>query len=161
MHRQSTPLLVPTNGRGMPEPLRRLPLQDTSLYDERWVQELVHHSPSVLPINSVEFCFLAGDPGVHGAAASVGLSGQPAERLVDAADQDVAEPGGERSPRQVEESADPLEADLGERLHRLRGEPQRRRRQGRQGRPRLPRRHQRGVAMMCDAPPEPLFGGAV
>lgn len=62
MHRQATPLLVPTNGRGMPEPLRRLPLQDTGQYNERWVQELVHHSPSVLPINSVESAFWPAIP---------------------------------------------------------------------------------------------------
>jgi hypothetical protein len=53
MHRQATPLLVSANGRGTPEALRRLPL-DTGQYNEKWIQELVHHSPSVLPINSVE-----------------------------------------------------------------------------------------------------------
>jgi hypothetical protein len=57
MYRQATPLLVPSNGRGTPEALRRLPLQDTGQYNERWVQELIHHSPSVLPINSVEPAF--------------------------------------------------------------------------------------------------------
>jgi hypothetical protein len=41
--------------------LRRLPLQDTSKYNERWVQELVHHSPSVLPI-SVESAFWPAIP---------------------------------------------------------------------------------------------------
>jgi hypothetical protein len=53
MHRQATPLLVPY-GRDAPEPLPRLPQRDGGKYDERWVQELVHNSPSVLPINSVE-----------------------------------------------------------------------------------------------------------
>ena len=62
MHRQATPLLVPSNGRGTPEPLRRLSLQDTGQYNERWVQELVHHSPSVLPINSIESAFWPAIP---------------------------------------------------------------------------------------------------
>jgi hypothetical protein len=61
MHRQATPLLVPTNGQGAPEPLRRLQL-DTGQYNERWVQELVHHSPSVLPINSIEAAFWPAIP---------------------------------------------------------------------------------------------------
>jgi hypothetical protein len=61
MHRQATPLLVPTSGQGRPEPLRRLPL-DTGQYNEGWVQELVHHSPSVLPINSVEPAFWPAIP---------------------------------------------------------------------------------------------------
>jgi hypothetical protein len=62
MHRQATPLLVPSTGPGTPEPLRRLPLQETGQYNERWVQELVHHSPSVLPINSIESAFWPAIP---------------------------------------------------------------------------------------------------
>ena len=76
----------------------------------------------------------------------------PAERLVDAADEDFAEPGGERRARQVDEIADTPEADFGERLDRLRREAQRRRRQRRERRPHLLRRHQRGVAIARDAP---------
>jgi hypothetical protein len=34
LHRQATPLLVPSNGQGSPEPLRRLPLQDAGQYNE-------------------------------------------------------------------------------------------------------------------------------
>jgi hypothetical protein len=67
---------------------------------------------------------------------------QPAERLIDAADEDFAEPCGQRRARQIDEIADLSEADFGERLDRLREKPQRRRREGCQGRAHLLRRHQ-------------------
>jgi hypothetical protein len=62
MHRQATPLLVPSSAEGAPQPLRRLELQQGGQYNERWVQELVHHSPSVLPINSIEPAFWPAVP---------------------------------------------------------------------------------------------------
>ena len=76
----------------------------------------------------------------------------PAERLVEAADEDFAEPRRERRARQVDEIAHALEPDFGERLDRLREKPQRRRRQRRERRPHLLRRHQRGIAIARDAP---------
>lgn len=58
MQRASTPLLVTSS------PLTAQPLQRRSLtkrtmgdYDERWVQELIHNAPSVLPITETEPAF--------------------------------------------------------------------------------------------------------
>ncbi len=75
-----------------------------------------------------------------------------AERLIDAADEDFAEARGERRARQVDEIADRFEPDLGERRDRLRREAQRRGRQRQQRRAHPLRRHQRGLAIMRDAP---------
>jgi len=58
MRRASTPLLV-TSSPATVQPLQRrlLDKRATSGYDERWVQELVHGAPSVLPIAEAEPAF--------------------------------------------------------------------------------------------------------
>ena len=58
MHRTATPLLVSGTAHSA-ETLPRHDLRATGDggYDERWIQDLVHHNPSVLPIGEIEPAF--------------------------------------------------------------------------------------------------------
>jgi hypothetical protein len=62
MYRHATPLLVSTDQERKVESLLRIDLNQTGHYDERWVQELVHYCPSVLPIGAVEAAFWPATP---------------------------------------------------------------------------------------------------
>lgn len=64
MMRQATPLLVSPGLDATVEPLNRIDLSKSGAdaYDERWVQELVHRCPSVLPIASIEPAFWPAAP---------------------------------------------------------------------------------------------------
>lgn len=58
MRRTATPLLVTTTpATAQSLPRRELRTREASGYDERFVQELVHHCPTVLPIAEVEPAF--------------------------------------------------------------------------------------------------------
>lgn len=58
MRRTTTPLLVTTtSATAQLLPRRELRTREVSGYDERFVQELVHHCPTVLPIAEVEPAF--------------------------------------------------------------------------------------------------------
>jgi hypothetical protein len=59
--RQTTPLVVSANGE---EAMSLLPVEltDTTKYDERWLQRLLHRQPSVLPIPSIEATFWPAIP---------------------------------------------------------------------------------------------------
>ena len=75
----------------------------------------------------------------------------PPERLVEAADQKFAEPGGERGARQVDEIGDALEAEFGERLDGLGRKAQGRRPAAAEAlRASRSRRHQRRRAIARD-----------
>ena len=74
----------------------------------------------------------------------------PPERLIEAADKDFAEPGGERCARQVNDIGDALEAELGERLDGFGRKPQGRHRQRHEGVANPARRHQGRAAEMRD-----------
>ena len=57
MYRLASPLLLSSQPVSKAEILKPLDLSESGHYNERWVQELVHFSPSVLPIGTVEAAF--------------------------------------------------------------------------------------------------------
>lgn len=58
MHRYANPLLVTTSpSTAIALPRRELRTREASGYDERFVQELVHHCPTVLPVTEIEPAF--------------------------------------------------------------------------------------------------------
>lgn len=63
MRRTATPLLVSTSpASAQPLPRRELRTREASGYDERFVQELVHHCPTVLPVAEIEPAFFPVTP---------------------------------------------------------------------------------------------------
>src|SRR5690348_2580265 len=62
MKRQTTPLLIPVGSKGAARPLTQESLRAPNTYDERWIQELIHHHPRVLPIASMEPAFWPAVP---------------------------------------------------------------------------------------------------
>jgi hypothetical protein len=59
--RQTTPLVVSADGETA-QSLFPLDFIDSTKYDERWLQRLVHRRPSVLPIPSIEATFWPAIP---------------------------------------------------------------------------------------------------
>lgn len=59
--RQTAPIVVSADGSSA-HSLRLLELTDNRLYDEKWLQQLVHRQPSVLPISSIEAAFWPAIP---------------------------------------------------------------------------------------------------
>lgn len=56
MRRQAMPIFVP-NGIETSAVIQRCNLRDSGLYDEAWIQELIHNYPNVLPVWELEPAF--------------------------------------------------------------------------------------------------------